>query len=154
MQDFDLPAGQVYIPEIRFVDIDAAGIVNNATYFNYFEQSRIAFFEPLLGKKWDWNAAGMVVARHEIDYRAPILFNDDVRIVTWIEHIGTKSMTAAYEVYKSNQRTWVLSAQAKTVLVSYNHAEGRPAPWSAEVVEAAKGFGFGRPEFGGEGLAQ
>ena len=147
MQEFDLPTSQVYTPEIRFVDIDAAGIVNNATYFNYFEQSRIAFFEPLLGKKWDWNAAGMVVARHEIDYRAPILFNDDVRIVTWIEHIGTKSMTAAYEVFKHWQGTWVLAAQAKTVLVSYNHREGSPAPWSEEVVEAAKCFGFGRPDF-------
>ena len=147
MQDFDLPTAQVYSPEIRFVDIDAAGIVNNATYFNYFEQSRIAFFEPILGKKWDWNAAGMVVARHEIDYRAPILFNDDVRIVTWIEHIGTKSMTAAYEVYKHWQGTWALAAQAKTVLVSYNHKEGSPAPWSEEVVEAAKCFGLGRPDF-------
>ena len=147
MQEFELPSGQVYTPEIRFVDIDAAGIVNNATYFNYFEQSRIAFFEPLLGKKWDWNTAGMVVARHEIDYRAPILFNDDVRIVTWIEHVGTKSMTAAYEVYKQIQGSWVLSAQAKTVLVSFNHKERRPAPWSDEVVEAAKGFGFGRPDF-------
>ena len=147
MQDFELPPGQVYTPEIRFVDIDAAGIVNNATYFNYFEQSRIAFFEPLLGKKWDWNAAGMVVARHEIDYRAPILFNDDVRIVTWIEHVGTKSMTAAYEVYKQVKGAWVLSAQARTVLVSFNHREGKTAPWSEEVVEAAKGFGFGRPDF-------
>ena len=147
MQEFDLPTAQVYTPEIRFADIDAAGIVNNATYFNYFEQSRIAFFEPLLGKKWDWNAAGMVVARHEIDYRAPILFNDDVRIVTWIEHIGTKSMTAAYEVYKPWQGERVLVAQAKTVMVSYNHKEGRPAPWAEEVVEAAKGFGFGRPDF-------
>ena len=126
MQEFDLPTAQVYTPEIRFVDIDAAGIVNNATYFNYFEQSRIAFFEPLLGKKWDWNAAGMVVARHEIDYRAPILFNDDVRIVTWIEHIGAKSMTAAYEVYKHWHGERVLVAQAKTILVSYNHKEGRP----------------------------
>ena len=56
----------------------------------------------------------MVVARHEIDYRAPILFNDDVRIVTWIEHIGTKSMTAAYEVYKHWQGTWSWLPKAKT----------------------------------------
>ncbi|MAI22656.1 MAG: thioesterase [Crocinitomicaceae bacterium] len=147
MQDFGLPSSQVYTPEIRFVDIDAAGIVNNATYFNYFEQSRISFFEPLLGKKWDWNAAGMVVARHEIDYRVPILFNDDVRIVTWIEHVGTKSMTAAYEVFKKKQGSWVLAAQAKTVLVSYNHSEGKPAPWAADVIEAAEGFGYGRPDF-------
>lgn len=147
MQDFLLPPGQVYTPEIRFVDIDAAGIVNNATYFNYFEQSRIAFFEPLLGKKWDWNVAGMVVARHEIDYRLPILFNDDVRIITWIEHIGGKSMTAAYEVYKAQGESWGLVAEAKTVLVSFDHRAGRPVAWATEVVEAAQAFGLGRPQF-------
>ncbi len=146
MQDFGLPPGQVYTPEIRFVDIDAAGIVNNATYFNYFEQSRIAFFEPLLGRKWDWNSAGMVVARHEIDYRAPILFLDEIRIITWIEHIGAKSMIAGYEVYKYDREKWLLAANAKTVLVSYNHNEGRPAPWSQDLVKAAKDFGFGRPD--------
>ena len=100
MKEFGLPACQVYQPEIRFVDIDAAGIVNNAVYFNYFEQSRIHFFVGIVGRKWDWNEAGMVVARHEIDYRLPILFNDDVRIITWIEEIGTKSMVAAYELKK------------------------------------------------------
>ena len=100
MNSFQLPECQVYQPEIRFVDIDAAGIVNNATYFNYFEQSRIQFFEGLVGSKWNWQEAGMVVARHEIDYRLPILFNDDVRIVTWVERVGEKSMTAAYEVMK------------------------------------------------------
>jgi len=41
----------------------------------------------------------------------------------------------------------VMCAHAKTVLVSYNHKERRTAPWSEEVVEAAKGFGFGRPDF-------
>lgn len=147
MQEFGLSAGQVYTPEIRFVDIDAAGIVNNATYFNYFEQSRIAFFEPLLGKKWDWNVAGMVVARHEIDYRAPIVFNDDVRIITWVDQVGGKSMTAAYEVYKAHGSGWVLVAQAKTVLVSFDHRAGRPVAWAEEVVCAAREFGLGRPEF-------
>ena len=52
-------------------------------------------------------------------------------------------MTAAYEVYKHWQGERVLVAQAKTVLVSYNHKEGRPAPWAEEVVEAAKGFDSG-----------
>ena len=92
-----LPEAHIYKPEIRFVDIDAAGIVNNATYLNYFEQSRIQFFEEIVGKKWDWNSAGMVIAKHEVNYRQPIFFQDDVTIVTWIERVGTKSMEAAYE---------------------------------------------------------
>ena len=47
MKFTDLPSAHCYSPEIRFVDIDAAGIVNNATYLNYFEQSRIQFFEAM-----------------------------------------------------------------------------------------------------------
>lgn len=147
MKEFGLPPCQVYQPEIRFVDIDAAGIVNNAVYFNYFEQSRIHFFEGIVGRKWDWNEAGMVVARHEIDYRMPILFNDEVRIITWVEKIGTKSMVAAYEIVKFIDGAWHPLASARTVLVSFNHREGVSAPWSQALIEALQGFGIGRPEF-------
>ena len=114
------PTAQVYTPEIRFVDIDAAGIVTMLP--TSITSSRAELLSSASRQKWDWNAAGMVVARHEIDYRAPILFNDDVRIVTWIEHIGTKSMTAAYEVYKQWQGAGV-GCPSEDRLVSYNHKE-------------------------------
>jgi len=147
MNSFNLPACQVYQPEIQFVDIDAAGIVNNATYFNYFEQSRIHFFEGLVGRKWNWHEAGMVVARHEIDYRMPILFNDDIRIVTWIERVGEKSMTAAYEVLKAVEGKWVNLATAKTVMVSFNHVSGKSIAWPLQMSEPIAQFGTGRPSF-------
>ena len=147
MNSFQLPECQVYQPEIRFVDIDAAGIVNNATYFNYFEQRRIQFFEGLVGSKWNWQEAGMVVARHEIDYRLPILFNDDVRIVTWVERVGEKSMTAAYEVMKCVEGKWLKLASASSVLVSYNHNSGKTLAWPSKMLEPIQAFGLGRPNF-------
>lgn len=145
MNNFGLPDCQVYQPEIRFVDIDAASIVNNAVYFNYFEQSRIRFFEGIVGSQWDWNVAGMVVARHEIDYRLPIHFNDDVRIVTWIDHVGTKSMTAAYEVIKRSGERWKSIASARTVLVSFDHHLRVSKPWPVTLVQSVNAFGVGRP---------
>lgn len=140
-----LPDCQIYRPEIRFVDIDAAGIVNNAIYLNYFEQSRIHFFEGIVGKKWNWNEAGMVVARHEIDYQLPILFNDDVRIITWIDHVGEKSIKAAYIVQKQIEGKWFQTAMAKTVLVSYDHIKGRTIAWPEKMISGLHGFGIGRP---------
>lgn len=120
---------QRYRPEIRFADIDAVGIVNNAVYPTYFEQCRIHLFEGLVGREWNWSDAGMVVARHEIDYLRPIALNDEVEIVTWIDSIGTKSMVAAYEVYVKRREDWKLASKAKTVMVSYDHVRLCSTKW-------------------------
>ena len=37
----------IYRPEIRFADIDSYGIVHNANFLIYFEQSRIALFKKV-----------------------------------------------------------------------------------------------------------
>lgn len=140
MNEKDFHPAQLYKPEIRFVDIDAAGIVNNATYFNYFEQSRIQFFEGVVGRKWDWMTAGMVIARHEIDYLRPILFNDDVVIITWMDVAGNKSMQANYEIKKLSRDRWVSVAKAKTVMVSYDHQSGHSVPWHPDLLKAFENF--------------
>jgi len=136
----DFKTFQRYRPEIRFADIDAVGIVNNAVYPTYFEQCRIHLFEGIVGKEWNWNDAGMVVARHEIDYMRPIVMNDDVEIVTWIDSIGTKSMVAAYEIYVKRRGEWKLASKAKTVMVSYDHVNRRSIPWPDSWGETLKGF--------------
>ena len=141
----DFKTFQRYRPEIRFADIDAVGIVNNAVYPTYFEQCRIHLFEGIVGKEWNWNDAGMVVARHEIDYMRPIVMNDDVEIVTWIDSIGTKSMVAAYEIYVKRRGEWKLASKAKTVMVSYDHVNRRSIPWPDSWGETLKGFDLLKP---------
>ena len=145
MNEKELPEAHLYKPEIRFVDIDAAGIVNNATYLNYFEQSRIQFFESIVGKKWDWNTAGMVIAKHEVNYRQPIFFQGEVTIVTCIDKVGNKSMEAAYEIIKMVDGTPVLVAFAKTIMVSFDHQMGQSIPWKKSLLEPLESFGLGRP---------
>jgi len=135
-----------YCPEIRFSDIDAMGIVNNATFFTYFEESRVHFFSLLIGSQWDWNTAGVVVARHEISYRSPIRYLDEVEIFTWAQRLGGKSLDMAYEVWVSpRDHKPLLAAQASTTLVAYNHKTGRscaiPSAWSEVMTER----GIGRP---------
>lgn len=88
-----------YQPSIRFSDIDAMGIVNNAVFLTYFEESRVHFFSRLIEAKWDWNSAGVVVARHEISYRNPIRYLANVEIFTWAARLGGKSLDMAYEVW-------------------------------------------------------
>lgn len=124
---------RTYRPEIRFGDIDAAGIVNNAVYFTYFEQCRIKFFEGMVGKTWDWHSAGMVVARHAIDYLRPIPFGADASIRTWLVESGAKRMVMAYEISLHDPQGTRLAARAETTLVCYDHRVGKsieiPAAW-------------------------
>src|SRR5215469_5295612 len=48
----DLSQIRFWVPvEVRYSDLDAQGHVNNATYFTYFEQGRVAFFAELRARQ-------------------------------------------------------------------------------------------------------
>ena len=103
--------------EIRFADIDAMGHVNNAVYFSYFEQARMAYFKERVARIWDWNEDGVIVARNEIDYVFPVFLNDRMVIRLWVEHVGSKSFTVCYRVVVGER----LCATGKSVLVCFSH---------------------------------
>ena len=88
--------------EIRFADIDMAGHVHNSKYLCYFEQGRIDFLSEMAGSDWDWRKKGLVLGRNEIDYISPIYLNDEICIVTKCDHVGIKSFTLSYELFKTN----------------------------------------------------
>ena len=77
--------------QIRFVDIDKQGHVNNATILSYFETERVEFLNEVVGKENDWDRRGLVIARSEIDYLQPVLIQDKIRAYSRIAHVGTKS---------------------------------------------------------------
>ncbi len=103
--------------EIRFADIDAMGHVNNAVYFSYFEQARMAYFKERVARIWDWNEDGIIVARNEIDYVFPVFLNDRMVIRLWVNHVGNKSFSVCYRVVVGER----LCATGKSVLVCFNH---------------------------------
>ena len=125
-----------YKPEIRFSDIDALGHVNNAVYLSYFEQSRMHFFAQLIGKKWDWNQFGLLVAKNEITYKIPILLNDNVEIHVGCKHVGSKSFIIDYRIEINREGKAAVAAFGESVLVSFNHSLGQ----TSEIPEVWKNF--------------
>ncbi len=120
--------------EVRFRDIDSMGHVNNAVYLSYFEQARMAWFKELVGEEWNWIDAGILVARHEIDYKTPVSLKDNVVINTWCESLGTKSLVMAYEVVNDAGQTCTLG---KTVIVCFDYSAKKtcaiPEEWRAKI---------------------
>jgi acyl-CoA thioester hydrolase len=117
-----------YSPEIRFADIDAMGHVNNAVYLSYFEQARIKFFRDAIGRKWDWQTQGILVARNEIDYKKPVFLNDRIIIRVECTHIGNKSFSLSYHVLRFIQDASEVCTDGKSILVCFDHSTHRSIP--------------------------
>jgi len=113
----------VHRETVRFRDVDALGHVNNAVFLTYLEEARIGFLLPKGAE-----ASGMILARVEIDFRAPLRTGDELEIGVRPAGVGTKSFELEYQVRAGD----TLAAEAKTVLVSFDYATGR----SVEVPQA------------------
>lgn len=124
-----------YPLHIRYNDLDINGHVNNAVYLMYFEEGRIMLFQDKLGQKWDWQKISILVVRNEVEYRAPILLSDEVRIEVWISEFGNKSLEFSYRIIKKDPTKWSLCTLGKTkaVCIDMRRQQTIPVPeeWRA-----------------------
>jgi acyl-CoA thioester hydrolase len=66
--------------EVRFVDTDAFGHINNAVYLSYFEAARAGYYAEVMGTPFGTGARApernFVIAEAHIYYRAPAFFGE------------------------------------------------------------------------------
>jgi acyl-CoA thioester hydrolase len=114
----------VHNEHVRFRDLDALGHMNNAVYATYLEQARIEFLRRFGATQQD-----MILARLEIDFRAPVGFGADVEIEVRPARIGRKSFALDYTKRVAER----VVAEAKSVLVAYDYGSEQsvelPAQW-------------------------
>ena len=100
------------------------GHVNNAVFLTYLEEARIAFLLPLGAE-----VSNMILARVEIDFRAPLRSGDKLEIGVRPTNVGSKSFELEYEVRSAE----AVAAEAKTVIVSFDYESGQsvdvPQAW-------------------------
>ena len=110
-----------YEVDVRFRDCDAFGHVNNAVYLTYLEQARVEAWHHLHGTSG--LPQDLILARVEIDYRAPATLGDRLVVRLRVAAVGTKSFTLACEI--ENVKTRELVATARTVQVMYDYTAGQ-----------------------------
>jgi acyl-CoA thioester hydrolase len=115
----------VHSEHVRFRDLDAMGHINNAVIATYIEQARVEYLASLNvldGPVYDQGAESMILARIEIDFRAPGHPEPDmVDIGVRPTSVGRKSFTLDYRLEQGGE----LLAEASTVLASYDYERGR-----------------------------
>ncbi|MEE1802553.1 acyl-CoA thioesterase [Streptomyces sp. NPDC101062] len=123
-------ARHTYSCPLRWSDMDAFGHVNNAVFISYLEEARVDFmFRLAPGNGSPSFSGGSVVARHEIDYKLPLVHrHQPVTIESWVTKINAASLTIAYEIKDGDQ----VYVRAATVVVPYDLEAGRPRRITAE----------------------
>jgi acyl-CoA thioester hydrolase len=108
---------------VRFSDTDALGHVNNANYLSFLESARIDYLRRVLGrvKVEDF---GVIIARVEIDYKSPAYHHETLVVGCRVAEVGGASIKMDYRI--EDKATGRLIAEAKSVMVTYDYALGRP----------------------------
>jgi acyl-CoA thioester hydrolase len=125
--------------DIRYGDLDPQGHVNNAAFLTYLEQARVNYIRQL--GLWDGKSflrIGFILARVELDYRAPILMTDEVEVGVRVTRIGTKSLDMEYLVRESS--TGQVFAEGRTVQVAYDYQKKATIPFNKSWRETIQQF--------------
>lgn len=125
---------------VRYAEIDAQAVVFNSRYLEYFD----------IGITEYWRAAGVYgrwpandspefhVARAEVDYKAPILLDEEIDICVRADRVGRTSMTFLFELHGADRDD--LRAAGRLVNVHVAEAQGAPAPVPEEFLFLFEAF--------------
>lgn len=132
---------------VRYADIDAQAVVYFARYLDYSDVGvveywrRAGIFErtPIAGGEAEFH-----VVRCEIDYRAPMLLDEEIDICVATARIGRSSVQFLVELHglAHGDGQDDLRARITQVQVHVAEARGAPAPvpdWIARAFEALEG---------------
>lgn len=113
---------------IPYHDIDAMNHLNHVAYFPMMETLRCDYYLPMLGTN-DPTDLDIIVAEATCRYLAPVHYASElVGEVAPARPLGRTSFTLLYRFTDAGNGTTV--ARGRTVLVSYDYAQGskRPIP--------------------------
>ncbi len=136
--------------EVRFVDTDALGHVNNAVYLSYFEAARAGYYAALAGVPFGHGETGerhtFLIAEARVSYRLPAFFGEPLACECRVAWAGRSSFGLEYRVVSEGSTVAParVVADGDTVQVMYDLRAARVVRVPAELLELMERF-EGRP---------
>jgi len=111
--------------EIRFSDLDMNHHVNNAVYFTYMENARLAvLMEELV--KYHNEDIHFVISEATCKYKRPIKLSDQLECE--VSFVPLRPTSCKIKYLFKNVQSGVLYAEGSTQMVLFNANTGRPLP--------------------------
>ncbi|SFB22368.1 acyl-CoA thioester hydrolase [Lentibacillus halodurans] len=104
---------------VRFAETDAAGHVNNVSYFLYFEEARTKLFQEICPERGD--SLNFILASISCDYVSQAYPGQRLKLLTDVEKVGGKSFTVSHTMI--NLETAMTVARSQAVTVCFNYEE-------------------------------
>lgn len=113
--------------KVRFCETDALGHVNNTSYFIYFEEARVQFFEKM-GQSMNSDSWPFILASASCDFLSQAYFNQELVIATTISKVGGKSFSLEHLVEDAKDGKAVAKGKASIVFYNFTHQKSEDIP--------------------------
>lgn len=123
---------------IYYEDTDAGGVVYHARYLHYFERARTEFLREQGLSVRELHDMGSIfpVVRLEVEFRAPAVLDDLVRVETEVLVVGKTSFTLGQQVVRDLDDKLLVEGRVTLVCVGPGMKAKR---LPSDLVQALKG---------------
>lgn len=116
---------------VRFSDTDAMGHVNNACFFSYMEEGRVAYFSELLPEvdpKDSERSFPFILADIQCAFTSPLFCGEIVIVALGVTEIRTRSFVMEYELTEKKTGRTVGTGKSIQVMYDYQTEKTYPMP--------------------------
>ena len=122
--------------QVDFSETDMAGIVHFSNYLRWVEAAESAFFQalevPLISSSPE-NVMGWPRVRVQCDYKAPVMFQDQVEVFLFIRAIKVQAIEYGFKIYRLEGADRTLAAKGMLTTL-YVKREPPSAPMKAAAI--------------------
>ena len=113
--------------EVRYGDLDPQGHLNNAKYFTYIEQARIAYWRQLgLWNGGSFLDIGIILAEARMAFKTPVRWGQPICVGVCVNRLGNKSLDVICKI--EDAETKIEHASGSTVQVAYDYYASKTIP--------------------------
>lgn len=114
---------------VMWGEMDAFQHVNNAVYFRYFENSRLAYFQKInLFTIMTHTGIGPILSSTQCRFKIPLTFPDKIHIGTKVFELGEDYYLMKYAIYSHQHQKIVAEGEGKIVSFSLEDKKKRNHP--------------------------
>ncbi len=103
----------------RFADIDIFRHVNNVHQQEYLDLGKEDYYHRVLGLEALTDSPTLVIVAIKNDFAEQIRYDNYVFVRTWVERIGTKSVTLRQQIVVRGEKE-VICTESETVMVAFD----------------------------------